>query len=93
MEVVIFGLIPVRKIPENTNVLEGKVVPFVVIWIIWDLVVMEILTSSENSSDFNKLSGVDLGWSVSLISKVSWDPASIDNDSRSLNFDGITIVE
>lgn len=93
MEVVIFGLIPVREIPENTNVFQGKVVPFVVVWIIWNLIVMNIFSSSENSSDLDELPRVDLSWPIFLISKVSWNPASIDNDSRSFDFDWITVVE
>ena len=93
MEVVIFGLIPVREIPENTNVLKGKVVPFVVVWIIWNLIVMDIFSSSEYSSDLDELPRVDLSWSIFLVSKVSWDPASIDNDSRSFDFNWITVVK
>jgi hypothetical protein len=93
MEVVIFGLIPVREIPENTNVLKGKVVPFIVVWIIWNLIVMDIFSSSEYSSDLDELPRVYLSWPMFLVSKVCWNPASIDNDSRSFNFNWITVVE
>ena len=64
--------------------------PFVVIWVIWNLVVVNVLTSSEYSVHLNKLPGVDFGWSLSFISKVSWDPPSVDDDSSSFNFDWIT---
>ena len=93
MEVVIFGLIPVREIPENTNVLQGEVVPFIVIWIIWNLIVVDIFSSSEYSSNLDELPRVDLSWSIFLVSKVSWDPASVDNNSRSFDFNWVTIVE
>ena len=93
LEVVILGLIPVGDVPENTNVLQGQVVPFVVIWVVWNLVVVDILSGSEHTSNFDELPRVDLSWSIFLLSQVSWDPASVDDDGSSLDLDWVTSSE
>ena len=67
--------------------------PFVVIWVIWDLVIMDILTGSEYSSNLNEMPRVDLSWSSSLVSQVGWNPTSIDDNGGSLNFYGVTVVK
>lgn len=86
IEVVILLLVKVRQIPIQTNVLQGKIVPLVVVRIVWDFVVVDVLSSSENTFDFNQFSTVNLWWSSSFVLQVCWDPTSVDNDGAPVDF-------
>jgi len=69
LEVIELGLIPIGQVPENTNVFKGEVVPVIVIGVVRNFILVNVLSSSEDTLHLDELSGVYLGWSVSFVSK------------------------
>jgi len=85
IEVVIFLLVKIWQIPIKTDVLKGKVVPFVVIWVVWNFVVVNILSFSKNTLNFDQLSGINLCWSGPLVLQIGRNPSSVDNNGTPVN--------
>ena len=84
--------IKIRKLPKNTNIFKTDIVPLIIIWIVWSLVIMNIFTCSKHSSNFHKFSAVHFLRPWNFFFKLFWNPSSIDNNSTSLNFDGISSI-
>ncbi len=89
LKVVVFCFVPIGQVPKNANVLQAEVVPFVGIRVIWHLVIVNVLALSPNTGHLHKLTGVDLLGSASLVSILSWDPTTVHDDCRSINFNGV----
>jgi hypothetical protein len=53
VEVVVLLFIEIGKIPEDANILKRKIVPFVIVWVIWIFVAMNVCSSSKASFDFD----------------------------------------
>lgn len=90
LEIIVLLLVEVREVPEDADILEAEIVPFVVIWVVWYFVVMDIFTGSEYTIDLYQLTGVDLSRSSSFVSETSWNPTSVYYDGRSVKFDWVT---
>ena len=60
--------------------------PVIVVWVVWNFVVVKVLAFQEGTSDLNKsLGSVNFLWSTSLVFVLSWDPSSNYNNSRSID--------
>ena len=60
LEVVELTLVEVREVPENTNVLQTEVIPFICIRVVGNLVVVYILSLAPGTGKTNQLARVDL---------------------------------
>lgn len=89
LEVVVLTLVPVGQVPEDTDVFKSQVVPVVVVRVIRDLVVVDILTSPEHASKSNQCLLIDLIWSRSLVSEVSWNPSPVYDQGSFFDLNGI----
>ena len=86
LEVIVFRFIVVWQVPEDTNILEAEVVPIIIVRIVGDLVLVDSLASSPNTSQLNKLARLsDLLRSASAILKLSRDPPTVHNDGCAIN--------
>lgn len=56
LEVIVFGFIPVGQVPEEADVFQGEVVPVVVVWIVWYLVVVDVLACAEDAREADQSS-------------------------------------
>ena len=93
MEVVVLALIEVWQVPEDANIFERQVVPFICIWVVGNLVVVDVFATSPCASHLHELSLVDLGRSAAFVSVLSRDPSSIDDDSSSVNLYRISLAK
>mmetsp|Transcript_115393 Transcript_115393/g.160183 ORF Transcript_115393/g.160183 Transcript_115393/m.160183 type:complete len:229 (-) Transcript_115393:36-722(-) len=89
LEVVEFGFIPVDQVPEDANILKSHVIPFVIVGVVRNLVIMNVLTLSPGTSDLDKLFLISLARSGSLILVLSWNPTSVNNDGGSIKLDEV----
>jgi hypothetical protein len=93
LEVIVFGFIVVGQVPVDADVLEGHVVPLVVVGVVGDLVVMHILTLSPHTSQLNELAGVGLVGTASAILKFSRNPSAVDNNGRTVYSNWVLLGE
>ena len=93
MEVVVLALIKVRQVPEYADVFKCQVVPFICIWVVWNLVVVDVLSTSPGACQFYELPLVDLIRSAAFISVFCGDPSSINDDCSSIDFDRVSLVK
>ena len=91
LEVVVFCLVPIGQVPKNTNVLQAEVVPFVSIRVVRYFVIVNVLTLSPNASHLDKLTSVNLLRPAAFIPILSWDPTSVHDDSRSIDFNRVLL--
>ena len=80
IEVVVLCLIPIRKVPEYSDVFKAQVVPFIVVRVVWHRVFVNILSFEPAACDSNEFSFVDLRWSASLISVLGRNPTSVHDN-------------
>ena len=52
-KVVVFALVKVGEFPVDTDILQGQVVPILIVWVVWHLIVMQVLALSEHSLQFH----------------------------------------
>lgn len=67
LEVIVFALIPIGQVPEDSNVFKGEVVPFVGGWVVWNFVRVDVFSSPEDTLHLDELPAIYLRWSVSLV--------------------------
>ena len=91
LEVVVFCLVPIGQVPKNANVLQAEVVPFVSIRVVRYFVIVNVLTLSPNASHLDKLTSVNLLRPAAFISILSWDPTTVHDDSRSIDFNRVLL--
>ena len=91
VEVVEPALVEVRQVPEDADVLKAKVVPLIIVGVVWHCVFVYVLSFQEGAADSDQLPAVNLTWSASLISELSWNPSTVDNDGRAVNLDWVVI--
>ena len=91
-EIVVLLLVEVGQLPEESNVFKAEVVPLIVVRVVWVLVIVNILTSSKDTLKFDKFPGVNVVGSHSLVLEGSWDPASVNHNSSTLNTDWIVAL-
>ena len=80
IEVVVLCFIPIRKVPEYSDVFKAQVVPFIVVRVVWHRVLVNILSFEPAACDSNEFSFVDLRWSASLISVLGRNPTSVHDN-------------
>lgn len=85
LEVIVFSFIVVGQVPVDADVLEGHVVPLVVIGVVGYLVIMHILTLTPHTSQLYELAGVGLVGTASAILKLSRNPSAVDNNGCTVN--------
>ena len=92
LEVVVLALVSIGQVPKNTDILQGNIVPLISVRIVWCLIVMQVGALPPAALDLDEFSGVQLLWPASLVLQSSWNPASVHNDSCSLNQDRILLA-
>ena len=94
LEIVVFCFVVVGQVPEDANVFQGEVVPLIVIRIVGNLIVVNVLALSPDTSQLNKFAGLSqvLG-SASAVLKISRYPATVDNNGSAINGDGVFLCE
>ena len=93
VEVIPLALIKVRQVPENTNILQTKIVPLIRVRIIWHLIVVDGFAREVASSNFHEFFRVYFLWARTLISESGRDPPSINDKCCSINFNCVFLVE
>ena len=67
LEIIVLLLVEVAQFPENTNVLKLDIVPFVVVWVVWDSIVVETFAFSPHSNNFCEFVRVNVSYSSSFV--------------------------
>lgn len=93
LEVIKLSFIKVWQVPVYSYVFKTKIMPFICIRIVGNFVVMDIFSLSPSTSDFNELSCVDFLRSTSFIPILSRNPASVYDNSSTINFDWINFLK
>ena len=92
LEVVVFLLVEVGQLPEDTDILERQVVPLIVVRVVGHLVVVDVLTSAEDTSDLHELTLVHVVGSHALVLEVKRNPATVHDNGGTLNVDAATLT-
>ena len=67
-EVVELALVEVGQVPVKSDIFECEVVPVIVVWVVWDLVVMDVLSFQPGTSYFDQcFLLVSFLWSTFLV--------------------------
>ena len=92
VEVEVLLLIKVWKAPVDSDVFKCQIIPLIRVRIIRNAVLMDILAFPESSIDFDELHRVLLLGSAALVAVLSVNPASVNNDSGTLDAHGIALL-
>ena len=93
LEVIVFGFIEVRKVPEEADVFEAQVVPFIVVRVVRYFILMYVCSLAPDSSHADKFTGVTFVRSAALVTVFSRDPSTVNDDSSSFNLHGVASFE
>jgi len=93
LEIIELGFIVVGEFPEDADILQCDVVPFVVVWVIGHFIIVNIFAFAPHSGNFSELTRVNFVGSAFLVSILGWDPSTVDDDSSSFDFDGVFLGE
>lgn len=85
LEVVVLGIVVVGQVPEHADVLQTQVVPLVRVGVVGDLVVVHILATAPGAGHLNELTRELLIGSATSVAVLSWDPASVNDDSSAID--------
>jgi len=89
LEVIILCFIEIRQIPENTNVFQTQIVPFVRVGVVWNFIFVNVLALPPGTSHSDKLTGVQFLRATPLITVFGRDPASVHDDSCTFNLNRV----
>jgi len=93
LEVVVFAFIEIGEIPEESHVLETEVGPLVVVGVVRYLIFMYSVSLSPGASHADNLTRVTLLRSAALVTVLSRDPSTVNNNGGSLNLNGVLSSE
>lgn len=92
-KVIVLRLVKVRQIPVEPYIFEGHVVPFVRVWIVGHLIVVDVFAAEPRARHPHQLLLVHFGWPRALVFVGGRDPATMQNNGRPFNRDGVFAME
>lgn len=93
LEVIVFGFIEVRKVPEDADVFETQIVPFIVVRVVRYFILMYIFSLAPDSGHADKFTRVTFVRSAALVTVFSRDPSTVNDDGSSFNLNGVASIE